>query len=76
MTGQIEKADFLDLDGYDDIATSDGRQRLMEDDDRVTGLQRLLRDAFVKAADQWSEFPSKEGGRRRLPAVAPAQRVG
>ncbi len=59
VTGQIE-ADFLDLDGYDDIATSD-RQRLMEDDDRVTGLQRLLRDAFVKAADQWSEFrPKKE----------------
>lgn len=60
VTGQIE-ADFLDLDdGYDDIATSD-RQRLMEDDDRVIGLQRFLRDAFVKAADQWSAHrPKKE----------------
>jgi hypothetical protein len=59
VTGQIE-ADFLDLDGYDDIATSD-RQRLIEDDDRVTGLRKLLRDAFVKAADEWSELrPKKE----------------
>lgn len=60
VTGQVE-ADFLDLDeGYDDIATSD-RQRLIEDDPRVVGLQRLLRDAFVKAADQWSKSrPKKE----------------
>ena len=61
VTGQVE-ADFLDLDeGYDDIATSD-RQRLIEDDERVIGLQKLLRDAFVKAAEQWSNArPKKEG---------------
>jgi hypothetical protein len=60
VTGQIE-ADFLDLDeGYDDIATSD-RQRLIEDDERVVGLQKLLREAFVKAAEQWSNArPKKE----------------
>lgn len=60
VTGQIE-ADFLDLDdGYEDIATSD-RQRLLEDDERVEALQKFLRDAFVKAADQWSEHrPKKE----------------
>jgi hypothetical protein len=60
VTGQIE-ADFLDLDGdYEDIATSD-RQRLMEDDERVVKLQRLLRSAFVKAADEWSKArPKKE----------------
>lgn len=59
VTGQIE-ADFLDLDDHDDIATSD-RQRLIEDDDRVKGLQKVLRDAFVKAADEWSEHrPKKE----------------
>lgn len=64
VTGQIE-ADFLDLDdGYDDIATSD-RQRLIEDDERVVGLRNLLRDAFVKAADEWSDQrPKKE-----LPSV-------
>lgn len=61
VTGQVE-ADFLDLDdGYDDIATSD-RQRLLEDDERVVGLQRLLREAFVKASEQWSDArPKKEG---------------
>lgn len=59
VTGQIE-ADFLDLDDYDDIATSD-RQRLIEDDERVKKLQDVLRAAFVKAADDWSEHrPKKE----------------
>lgn len=61
VTGQVE-ADFLDLDDaeYDDIATSD-RQRLIEDDERVLALQAFLRDAFVKAADQWSDArPKKE----------------
>lgn len=61
MTGQVE-ADFLDLDGaeYEDIATSD-RQRLIEDDERVLALQAFLREAFVKAADQWSDArPKKE----------------
>ncbi len=59
VTGQIE-ADFLDLDDFEDIATSD-RQRLIEDDERVTGLQRVLREAFLKAADEWSEHrPKKE----------------
>lgn len=54
VTGQIE-ADFLDLDGeYEDIATSD-RQRLIEDDDRVVDLRRFLREAFGKAADEWSD---------------------
>lgn len=59
VTGQVE-ADFLDLDdeGYDDIATSD-RQRLIEDDERVLALQTFLRDAFVKAADQWSDARPK-----------------
>ncbi len=60
VTGQIE-ADFLDLDGnYEDIATSD-RQRMIEDDERVLGLQAFLRDAFLKAAEDWSrERPKKE----------------
>ena len=59
VTGQIE-ADFLDLDDYEDIATSD-RQRMMEDDDRVLALRDFLRSAFVKAADDWSKArPKKE----------------
>jgi hypothetical protein len=59
VTGQIE-ADFLDLDERDDIATSD-RQRLIEDDPRVEGLQRVLREAFKKASDTWTDLrPKKE----------------
>jgi hypothetical protein len=61
VTGQVE-ADFLDVDDpqYDDIATSD-RQRLIEDDPRVIGLQKLLRDAFKAASETWSsERPKKD----------------
>ncbi|WP_419837862.1 ATP-binding protein [Candidatus Poriferisodalis sp.] len=53
VTGQIE-ADFLDDDDEDDIATSD-RQRLIEDDPRVQGLHKFLREAFKKASSQWNE---------------------
>lgn len=59
VTGQIH-ADFLDVNELDDIATSD-RQRLIEDDERVASLLKLLREAFVRAADTWSrERPKKE----------------
>ncbi|HEX6700521.1 MAG TPA: ATP-binding protein [Gaiellaceae bacterium] len=65
VTGQIE-ADFLDLDGdYEDIATTD-RQRLIEDDERVVALQKFLRDAFVKAADEWSDARPKKEAKETL----------
>lgn len=64
VTGQI-RADFLDLDREDDIATSD-RQRLIEDDPRVTALQRFLREAFLIAADQWTEHRPKRKAKRAL----------
>lgn len=58
VTGQI-RAEFLDVDGADDIATSD-RQRLLEDDDRVLMLLQKLRQLFNDAAEQWSEERPKE----------------
>ncbi|WP_179278085.1 ATP-binding protein [Rhodococcus sp. 14-2470-1a] len=59
VTGQIH-AEFLDLDdGSDDIATSD-RQRLIEDDERVTLLVKKLRDLFNSAAEQWSSERPKQ----------------
>jgi hypothetical protein len=71
VTGQI-RAEFLDLDdGSDDIATSD-RQRLIEDDERVTLLIRKLRDYFNTAAQQWSEERPKQKFRElttQYPAV-------
>ncbi|MGZ0070015.1 BbrUII/HgiDII family restriction enzyme [Microbacterium arborescens] len=51
VTGQI-RAEFLDMDDEDDIATSD-RQRLLEDDDRVVSLLSRLRELFNSAAEQW-----------------------
>jgi hypothetical protein len=51
LTGQIH-ADFLDLDDAEDIATSD-RQRLIEDDERVTALLAFLRKVIVEAAERW-----------------------
>lgn len=80
VTGQIE-ADYLDSDNpdEDDIATSD-RQRLIEDDPRVEGLHKFLREAFKTASDQWNaerpkrkskdafeEFPELETWRDSLP---------
>lgn len=63
-TGQI-RADFLDADDQDDIATSD-RQRLMEDDPRVEALRDFLRAALLKASDQWSEWRPKKKAKEVL----------
>jgi len=60
VTGQIQ-ADFLDLDGEDDIATSD-RQRLVEDDPRVIALREFLRKALLDASDTWSDVRRKKKG--------------
>lgn len=58
VTGQI-RADFLDLDTEDDIATSD-RQRLMEDDERVEALRKFLRKKLVEAAQDWTEWRNEK----------------
>ena len=63
-TGQI-RADFLDSDDQEDIATSD-RQRLMEDDPRVEALRDFLRAALLKASDQWSEWRPKKKAKEVL----------
>ena len=63
-TGQI-RADFLDTDDQDDIATSD-RQRLMEDDPRVKALRDFLRSQLVKASEQWSEWRPKKKAKEVL----------
>ena len=58
VTGQI-RAEFLDVDGSDDIATSD-RQRLIEDDERVKLLLKKLREMFNSAAERWSDERPKQ----------------
>lgn len=67
VTGQIE-ADFLDLDGeYEDIATSD-RQRLIEDDPRVSELQRFLRERFWRHQNNGPRRGRRKRQRTRSPS--------
>ncbi|PKI89860.1 hypothetical protein CW368_11870 [Actinomycetales bacterium SN12] len=68
-TGQI-RADFLDADDQDDIATSD-RQRLMEDDPRVEALREFLRAALLKASDQWSDWRPQKKAKEVLESNEP-----
>lgn len=52
LTGHVE-ADFLDDSAVSDIVTSN-RQRVIEDDERVTALIAFLRKAMRKIAETWS----------------------
>ena len=52
VTGQV-RADFLDTDDEDDIATSD-RQRLLEDDPRVISLRDFMRQTLLDASEVWT----------------------
>ena len=64
VTGQIE-ADILDQDDQDDIATSD-RQRLIEDDPRVSILQDFLRARLLEASGYWNEERPKKKAKEAL----------
>ena len=67
VTGQVE-ADFLDLEGAEDIATSD-RQRLVEDDDRYVALTTFLRQTLVSIQDQWTTLRNEARGKQALVEV-------
>lgn len=64
VTGQIE-ADFLDMQGWDDIATSD-RQRLIEDDDRYMALTKYLRETMYAISEKWVTNRTLERARDAL----------
>lgn len=71
LTGQVE-ADFLDLKGAEDIATSD-RQRLVEDDERYVALTDFLRNALVSIQDSWTDLRNEARGKQavsEIPALA------
>lgn len=59
LIGEI-RADFLDLDDQDDIATS-SRQRIIEEDPRYTALLDWLRAEVRKIGSAWGDFRNKEG---------------
>ena len=54
LTGQVE-ADFLDATDAADIVTSN-RQRVIEDDARVSALTTFLQKGLRKIAETWSEL--------------------
>ncbi len=60
LTGQVE-ADFLDLEGEEDIATSD-RQRVVEDDERYVALTEFLRRTLVSIQDRWTDLRNELRG--------------
>jgi hypothetical protein len=71
LTGQVE-ADFLDLEGEEDIATSD-RQRLVEDDERYVALTEFLRRTLISIQDQWTDLRNEARGKQaitEIPALA------
>jgi hypothetical protein len=71
LTGQIQ-ADFLDVSGEDDIATSD-RQRILEDDERYRQLEAYVRKCLNSIANQWTEWRNELGAeeaQRELPVLS------
>ncbi len=67
LTGQVE-ADFLDLEGQTDIATSD-RQRVVEDDERYVALTKFLRGTLVSIQDQWTQLRNEARGKQALAEI-------
>ncbi|MGA8029485.1 MAG: ATP-binding protein [Bryobacteraceae bacterium] len=67
LTGQVE-ADFLDVKGEDDIATSD-RQRLIEDDERYLALTKFLQRTLVSIQDGWTALRNEARGKQALAEI-------
>jgi hypothetical protein len=70
LTGEI-RADFVDADKQQDIATSD-RQRLREDDPRYLALKNFVHQIVrTTVQNKWREWRNEQGTQRALenPAV-------
>ncbi|WP_345461396.1 hypothetical protein [Nocardioides marinquilinus] len=59
LIGEI-RADDLDVDDLDDIATS-SRQHIVEDDPRFVLLKTWLRAEITRIGNQWTDLRNKEG---------------
>ncbi len=67
LTGQVE-ADFLDVEGGEDIATSD-RQRLIEDDERYVALTGFLKRTLISIQDSWTDLRNEARGKQAITEV-------
>ena len=70
LIGEIH-ADFLDLDGKQDIATSN-RQEIIKDDSRYEVLQKWVGEELKNIRDRWDELRQDEAIKdvRKIPAIA------
>ena len=70
LMGEIH-ADFLDLDGKQDIATSN-RQEIIKDDPRYKALQKWVGDELINIRNQWTELRHKTAIEdvRQIPSIA------
>ena len=64
IIGEIH-ADFLDIDGQEDIATT-SRQRIIEDDPRYQSLKSKLMQELKEIQSQWSDLRNELGQRSAL----------
>ena len=69
IIGEIH-ADFLDLDGLDDIATSN-RQEIIKDDPRYVALQSWVKKELRHIKNQWTDLRNKdaEEDARQIPGI-------
>ena len=69
LIGEIH-ADFLDIDGQEDIATSN-RQEIIKDDPRYQALRNWVKDELRNIKNQWTDLRNKEGEKeaRQIPAI-------
>ena len=69
LIGEIH-ADFLDLDGKEDIATSN-RQEIIKDDPRYQLLRNWVKDELKYVKNQWTDLRNKKGEKeaRQIPAI-------
>ena len=70
LIGEIH-ADFLDVDGEPDIATSN-RQDIIKDDPRYKALQEWVDRELKYIGNQWTALRKEEGVKdaRKIPAIA------
>lgn len=70
LMGEID-ADFLDLEGTEDLTTTD-RQRLKEDNERFKALKRYVQETVLQAIENdWTKFRREKSAEKafEIPAV-------
>lgn len=69
VIGEIN-ADFLDMDGKDDIATT-SRQKIIEDDPRYQALRTFIQTELKNIQNLWTSYRNEQGTKKaeQIPAI-------